>query len=205
MRNHNYGQYFLPLWCALQNENDQNEQTEYADEEQDCKQTPTYYDSNDGNHPVEGLKFFPNNKCLEYRFKCISLERGGHHQYIKRFSKDQGVVLRLELRHHRSGSPQAFFLVQFNAITLELHVHFKRFPARVVTQINSVDVSDGSRYMYIHSNVLDGIAERCRIHVTDRHWYDERSWNKQPPHSRSAVFEMCDPTNLILHPTVCSH
>ncbi len=125
-----YGQCFIPYWCAMQNENKRGKQ-EYSDETQNCKQTPTLYDSdhkkgNEGGvNEVGVLKFFPHGQSLQYKFN-YTVERGAHSDLIKKFSCGKGKIHSYKLKHYeKDRTPMAFFLVEVCNRMIHLHVHFK--------------------------------------------------------------------------------
>lgn len=121
-----YGQCFIPYWCAMQNENERDEEKwEYSDETQNCKQTPTLYDSDHKDGDGVGLKFFTRGQSLQYKFN-YTVNRGAHKDFINTFSHGDGTIHSYKLKHYKKdGTPMAFFLVEIDRRMIHLHVHFR--------------------------------------------------------------------------------
>ncbi len=215
-----YGQYFIPLWCALQKESNQEKYA--AEEELDFKQTPTCYDSH-GSKPIEGLKFFPTGHLLRQKFRDCTDEqsRAIGNDLLKDICLGKGRILSYKLKHHAVGTPQAFFLVEINSKKIYLHIHFNDFRKFIVTQTNLYEAIlyeapyyrwHQKNYVYeeaketreehhIEENLAKKLTKRCSDHVGDQ-WLNKNYWGMSdtiPPkmiRSRSTQLESCDPTNI---------
>ena len=208
-----YGCCFIPVFCALQDaetrtkileayDNNPNSQGK-IDELFDRKlQTPTVYDSEgevnrDGLPVCEPFHFFSDANFLTFCLKYLTISnlenaRGIPNEKLPSFfnsfgsKKSPGIRCFKLKKHSRSGSPLAFFLMEWNEQFYHIHLHFDNFDNMKLTGVSHVNVTEGHYY-------YDGYWYRYDEDHKTKHWINYN------PHDAKWKLVETNERNMIVH------
>ena len=207
-----YGQCFTPVFCALQDGDkrkellqayeNHNQPLDGADESFEWSpQIPTIYDSRNEAIGIEVPYFFQDANFFTFCLKTLTISwffanpRGIPDDQLKSFFESFGSqqpppIYCFKLKRHRSGSPQAFFLMEWNSKLYHIHLHFNNFNGMKLTGVSHVDVSEtGSWPIYAE---IDPKVTKCRINYNcgNQQWgIVERNKQNMIDHCKAFVNE----------------